>query len=529
MPVAPAASDNSHSHVVSDHWSDTLKIVVVRANGHSMPRVDVIVVSRSAKPLRDEVEQGLRNQSGVDITVHRILGDVRPQENCRFQTIARARNEGTSQGTAPWLMYVDDDVVLAPDCVRQLIQALEDRPAFAALAADYLGESREGQVAPHVAMGATLFRREVFQKLKFTWGEDRCECQCCCDDLRRLHQGIDYWPAAKAQHLARASDATAAAHHFRGREPLNSPARVKQMSQPAKICLVVCYFGPLPPWINYYLRSCAYSPTINFLILTDQESLPAAPPNVRFKRFTRAEFNRLATAKIGVSIHLGRSHKLCDFKPTYGHLFEDLLSKYDYWGYTDLDVIYGDLRSHLTSASLEQYDVFTARKEYLVGHFTLFRNTPQMRALYRQCAGFQAILQIPQVMSFDECGHQWEKLWTGEKLSEYAACDSMTHTMLRLQHREELSACMLPSVLEWPELPDEDWQARWTAGKLYSADTGVEAMYLHFHAFKFDDGYQHPAALGDCNDFEISAQGFHPIVAECSSGGEEQAIKVRSA
>ena len=40
--------------------------------------------------------------------------------------------------------------------------------------------------------------------MRFTWSEKKCECQCCCDDLRRLHWGIDYCRSALAQHLPKA-------------------------------------------------------------------------------------------------------------------------------------------------------------------------------------------------------------------------------------------------------------------------------------------------------------------------------------
>jgi hypothetical protein len=50
-------------------------------------------------------------------------------------------------------------------------------------------------------MGATLFRRAALEQIRFTWRARKCECQCCCDDLRQLHWGIDYCPTAQARHL----------------------------------------------------------------------------------------------------------------------------------------------------------------------------------------------------------------------------------------------------------------------------------------------------------------------------------------
>ncbi|HVA49031.1 MAG TPA: glycosyltransferase [Pirellulales bacterium] len=165
------------------------------------PTVDVIVLSRDAGPLPPDLESALRRQQGVRLIVHRVIGAAAPTEANRWQTIARARNNGKSAGTSPWVMFLDDDVVPDAYCVRRLLEGLQARPAYGALAADYLGESG-GNVRGHVGMGATLFRRGVLARLRFRWRADRCECQCCCDDLRAMGIGIAYLPAARARHLA---------------------------------------------------------------------------------------------------------------------------------------------------------------------------------------------------------------------------------------------------------------------------------------------------------------------------------------
>jgi len=100
-------------------------------------------------------------------------------------------------------MFVDDDVVLGRNCVPRLVEQLRQKTIYAALAADYLGEGLWGGPTMHVAMGATLFRRPVLDRIHFRWEPKKCECQCCCDDLRRLGYGIAYDRAARAVHLPR--------------------------------------------------------------------------------------------------------------------------------------------------------------------------------------------------------------------------------------------------------------------------------------------------------------------------------------
>jgi len=170
-----------------------------------IPKVDLVVLTRTSELLHREVERGIRSQHEVQILLHRVVGRAQSYDGCRWETISRARNEGKRRGAAAWLMFLDDDVVLAPGCISLLVRELSRRSMYGALAADYLGECRKGPVARHVTMGATLFRREALDQISFRWREERCECQCCCDDLRRLRWAIDYCPSAKARHLSKGS------------------------------------------------------------------------------------------------------------------------------------------------------------------------------------------------------------------------------------------------------------------------------------------------------------------------------------
>lgn len=168
---------------------------------NSHPCVDLVVLSRDDAPLCREVQQGIAAQDGIRLTTHRLFGRPRPTDFDRFQTIARARNRGKHFGTASWLMFLDDDVVLFPSTVRRLVGGLKEHAAYGALAADYLGDSVAGGVSLHVGMGATLFRRSALARIRFRWGRFGCECIRCCYDMRRLGLGIAYLPSLHAIHL----------------------------------------------------------------------------------------------------------------------------------------------------------------------------------------------------------------------------------------------------------------------------------------------------------------------------------------
>lgn len=169
------------------------------------PEIDLVVLSRDDAPLAGEVARGIEAQKDARLRIERVIGGPLPEDINRWQTIARARNEAKRLGNSEWIFFLDDDVVLPPGCVSRLQKALERRPAHGALAADYLGEYRPDARTTHVGMGATLFRRSALRAITFRWKPARCECQCCCDDLRRLGYGIDYEPKIKARHLKTSS------------------------------------------------------------------------------------------------------------------------------------------------------------------------------------------------------------------------------------------------------------------------------------------------------------------------------------
>lgn len=161
--------------------------------------VDVVILSREEGPLLAPVQRGLDAQPGVRLRVHRVVGQSEPGDENRWATIARLRNAGKRLGSSPWLMFLDDDVELTPGAIHRLVTALAASPRYGALAADYQQRCEPGP-ALHVAMGATLFRRSALALIRFRWAHDRCECRCCCDDLRYHGLGIAYCPGVRARH-----------------------------------------------------------------------------------------------------------------------------------------------------------------------------------------------------------------------------------------------------------------------------------------------------------------------------------------
>ena len=81
---------------------------------------------------------------------------------------------------------------------------------------------------------------------------------------------------------------------------------------------------------------------------------------------------------------------LVEFKPALGHIFADYIGGYSHWGYSDLDMLYGDLGRWITPDELKDFDIVTysfgdQHRLYLRGQLTFHKNTPKATQLWRHC------------------------------------------------------------------------------------------------------------------------------------------------
>lgn len=235
-----------------------------------------------------------------------------------------------------------------------------------------------------------------------------------------------------------------------------------------KICLVIVWFGEFPSWMPFFLASCGGSRGIDWQIFTENPAIPDAPANVQFRCLTKTEFAEIAGRRLGVQYSFSHGYKLCDMKPAYGDFFSEFLQDYDYWGYSDVDVIVGDLLPKLQAADAMDADIITAGSRLLVGHFTLLRNTPKCVFLYRECANWRAKFQAYEYQKFDEA-----------EFSEYA---------WSLHANEILSITEVPV---WQEDCLIEWSGRpcffilWKQGQLFDVLALRSTGYFHFIRTKY--------------------------------------------
>lgn len=154
-----------------------------------------------------------------------------------------------------------------------------------------------------------------------------------------------------------------------------------------KICFIVPYFGTLPEYFQVWLDTCRTNPTIDWLVFTDDSTEFNVPLNVKIEYTTFAYIQNVVQKCYDFEISLLTPYKLCDYKIAYGEIFSDYLVGYDYWGFCDIDVIWGNIRKFFSDDLLDAYD-----KIGVQGHCTIFRNTYHVNTLYRnKIEGFDSI------------------------------------------------------------------------------------------------------------------------------------------
>jgi hypothetical protein len=131
----------------------------------------------------------------------------------------------------------------------------------------------------------------------------------------------------------------------------------KEVKKP-RIYLFLLYFGQFPNYFQLYLDSVSINnDLLTIIILTDiNVEQYKIPENViiinmniyeirkRLALFLQNEYNE----NVDPNDLLTYNYKLCDIRPIYFKLFDDIITKYnidtcDYVGWGDCDIIYGKL------------------------------------------------------------------------------------------------------------------------------------------------------------------------------------------
>jgi len=263
-------------------------------------------------------------------------------------------------------------------------------------------------------------------------------------------------------------------------------------------------------WHDLYLRTCAANPTVQWIIVHDGPVPTRKPENVRFVQMTKDDFARRSSKALDVSFTLASGYKGGDLRPALGAIFADCLCDFDFWGYNDSDLFWGDIRRFVTEEMLTNYDIITSCRASIVGQFTIFRNSGVTRDAYQLIPEYKERLVAAKAEYLEET-----------VLDRAVQANGVRICRKQLQIHDENSVEWEAMARQW-ELEEKGnlnewfWEGGpclWKDGHLYHLATGKETMFFHFKTWKFhwrDNSLLRPLTYRDSlhDGFTITKEGI---------------------
>lgn len=168
------------------------------------------------------------------------------------------------------------------------------------------------------------------------------------------------------------------------------------------IVLIFPYFGSLPVQYKMWRASALCNSSVDFMFFTDTDVEPAK--NIIVHKMQFSDFQQIVQKAFDFPIVLDRPYKLCEYKQAYGYILQDYIKEYDFWGFGDLDLVYGDIRTFITD------EVLTHKFLLGWGHLTLLHNDKDTNSYFmKQVPGYQSYLDAfttSKITFFDEYEHK---------------------------------------------------------------------------------------------------------------------------
>lgn len=252
------------------------------------------------------------------------------------------------------------------------------------------------------------------------------------------------------------------------------------MTKTTSIAMLTCWYGEYPWYFPYFIHSCAYNPSVDFIIITNNlNPIEDKPENVKIVYKTPNDIRNLASEKLGFTVNLEYPYKLCDFKPAYGFIFSEIVKDYDFWGHGDIDMVYGNIREFMTEELLSEYDVVSSRHDFITGTFCLYRNVELTNTLFMQSIDYKMVFSRPEHFCFDECNFLFYELQNGASIFDFTErIQSMTYVVKQAEKEGKLKAFFDFIIVEG--LPGD---IKWDNGVILYKDE-FEGMYYNLIRLK---------------------------------------------
>lgn len=263
-----------------------------------------------------------------------------------------------------------------------------------------------------------------------------------------------------------------------------------------KTCLIIPYFGKLPAWFRFFLKSCEYNIEYDFYIITDDDNSFSLPKNVKIINYSFASYLKHLNNSLDLNIPSMSYYKLTDFKPFLYFAHQDIVKSYDYWGFCDLDLVFGNLESFFQKYKNQKYIAITTHRDRFAGHFSIFLVDKYESTLSpKRIKHWKVKLASTNHYGLDEMDFSFINFRVYRLLG-----NRIGRRVLTLLERSVISKVLygkgihvkeyfttpLTAIRWWDKRSIENQPTAWIwqQGSVYSKTENVEVPYLHFMNFK---------------------------------------------
>ena len=164
------------------------------------------------------------------------------------------------------------------------------------------------------------------------------------------------------------------------------------------IRVIVNYFGKPPQAFQLWLDSCGANRLLKWIFFTDIDmSRYHVPNNMQIVPCDFDWMRQRICASFEYPVKYDRPYDFCSFKPLLGTIFQKELTGADFWGWSDLDMLYGDV-SPVVAMAENGYD-----KVMPGGHFSITKNTLELnRFIYNHPCSRTALSPNEGLPCYDE-------------------------------------------------------------------------------------------------------------------------------
>ncbi|MEB3269243.1 MAG: DUF6625 family protein [Leptolyngbya sp.] len=255
----------------------------------------------------------------------------------------------------------------------------------------------------------------------------------------------------------------------------------------------------MPKYFECFLHSFEKNGLADLKIFTNaniQRSWRQGSTTTEIHRMSFRAFKRLISQKLDINADPITPYKLCDFKPMFGLIFDDYLKPYQFWGYCDIDMVIGHLKTMIPPSALESADLITVSRK-IAGYMTLYRNTPEISNLFRRSPDCEKVLHSRKHYCFDEVGNRKGIVAMLQVLER--SPDIKVARIEGLVHNDSGSMNV-----------DRDWVYEWQDGHLMDVIDQVEVGSLHLVKSKRRQDFSVPSLKGgqQFNRIQVTPQGI---------------------